>query len=205
MRGVLILLFVALLGDPAQAPASRFVTVSDRLRIHYLEAGAGTPVILHHGSAGTAASNYLSTGILQALAANHCVLALDFRGQGRSDRPVAPYASDRYPQDILEIMDRLGVEKAHLSGYSMGGEMMAPLLAIAPERIITAAFGGSGLLDPERQVHAAALAQDPKGRDRAPPPLARALKGRDHATALADPGYKAALVEFIDAHDPKDP
>lgn len=174
MRGVLILLFVALLGDPAQAPASRFVTVSDRLRIHYLEAGAGTPLILLHGGTGTAASNYLSTGILQALAANHRVLALDFRGQGRSDRPVAPYASDRYPQDILEIMDRLGVEKAHLSGYSMGGEMMAPLLAIAPERIISAAFGGSGLLGPGPP--------GPRGRPRAGP------EGPRPRPAAAGPG-----------------
>lgn len=273
MRGVLTLLFVALLAGAAhaQAPASKFATVSDGMRIHYLEAGAGTPVILLHGSTGTAESNYVATGILQALAAKHRVLALDFRGQGRSDRPAAPkrYASDRFPQDVLEIMDQLGIEKAHMAGYSMGGEMIAPLLALAPERIITATFGGSGLLEPDRRADAAALAQDPKGRDRAPPPLARrlwverdlealramdagrraqppttppidprkvvfpvlaiigeydtptrftalmartlpdfrlvVLKGRDHATALADSGYREALVEFINAHDPPDP
>lgn len=273
MRGVLTLLFVVLLAGAAhaQAPASKFATVSDGMRIHYLEAGAGTPVILLHGSTGTAESNYVATGILQALAADHRVLALDFRGQGRSDRPAAPkrYASARFPQDVLEIMDRLGIERAHLAGYSMGGEMIAPLLAVAPERIITASFGGSGLLEPDRRADAAALAQDPKGRDRAPPPLARklwverdldalramdagrraqppttppidprkvafpvlaiigeydtptrftalmkrslpdfrlvVLKGRDHATALADPGYKDALVAFIEAHDHKDP
>ena len=272
MRGVLILLFVALFGGAAhaQAPASKFVTVSDGMRIHYLEAGAGTPVILLHGSTGTAQSNYVTTGIVQALAANHRVLALDFRGQGRSDRPATArrYASDRFPQDVLEIMYQLGIEKAHLAGYSMGGEMMAPLLALAPERIITATFGGSGLLEPDRRADAAALAQDPKGRDRDPPPMARrlwvernldalrameqgrrehpptnppidprrarfpilaivgeydtptrftalmarslpdfrlvVLKGRDHATALADPGYKDALVDFINAHDPPD-
>lgn len=273
MRGVLILLFVALLGGAARAqtPESKFVTVSDGTRIHYLEAGAGPPVILLHGSTGTAHSNYVTTGIVQALAANHRVLALDFRGQGRSDRPATPkrYASNRFPQDVLEIMDRLDVRKAHLAGYSMGGEMLAPILAIAPDRIITATFGGSGLLEPDHRADAAALAQDARGRDQDPPPLARklwverdfaalrameqgrraqppttppidprqvtfpvlaivgeydtptrftalmkrslpdfrlvVLKGRDHATALADPGYKEALVEFINAHDPRDP
>jgi len=255
----------------AQEPVSKFVTVSDGLRLHYLEAGGGpgAPVILLHGSTGDAESNYVTTGILQALAADHRVLALDFRGQGKSDRPATPrrYASDRFPQDVLEVMDKLGVRRAHVSGYSMGGEMLMPLLALAPERIVTATFGGSGLLEPDPRADAAALARDARGRDRDPPPLARrlwkrenleplramaegrrrsppttsgydprrvrfpvlqilgeydtphrfsalmartlpdhrlvVLPGRDHGTALADPGYRTALTDFINANDPR--
>lgn len=186
---LLFALLVALLALPVRAQeagASRHVTVSDGMRIHYLEAGRGTPVVLLHGSSGDSESNYVVTGILQALAANHRVIALDFRGQGRSDHPAAPrrYAADRYPRDILEIMDQLGVERAHFAGYSMGGEMLAPLLALAPERIITATFGGSGLLEPDPRADAAALARDPKGRDRDPPPLAGRLWRRDNIHAL---------------------
>lgn len=241
------------------------------MRIHYLEAGQGpgAPVILLHGSTGDSESNYVATGILQALAANHRVLALDFRGQGRSDRPTSPrrYASDRFPQDVLEVMDQLGVPRAHVAGYSMGGEMLMPLLALAPERIVTATFGGSGLLELDPAADAAARAKDSRGRDRDPPPLARklwkrdnldalramaegrrqsppttsgfdprrvrfpvlqivgeydtphrfsalmartlpnhrlvVLPGRDHGTALADPAYKAALTDFINANDPR--
>ncbi|MCR5880596.1 alpha/beta fold hydrolase [Phenylobacterium sp. J367] len=270
MRGLVVLLLVLAFagGAEAQGPASRFLTVSDGTRIHYLEAGSGPAVILLHGSTGTAESNYVTTGILQALAANHRVIAPDFRGQGKSQRSLDPrrYASDRFPQDVLEIMDQLDVRKAHVAGYSMGGEMLAPLLAIAPDRILTATFGGSGLLEPDRTRDAAAMAKDVRGRDEDPPAGARrlwverspdalrameqgrraqppttppldlrkvtfpvlavvgeydtpnrftslmartlpdfrlvVLKGRGHATALADPAYKEALVEFIGANDP---
>lgn len=191
MRGLLALI-LALVALPAATLAqeprvfSRYVTVSDGMRIHYLEAGQGTPVILLHGSSGTSESNYLETGILQALAVNHRVLALDFRGQGKSDRPADPrrYASDNYPRDILAVMDKLGVQRAHFAGYSMGGEMLAPLLSLAPERIITATFGGSGLLEPDPKVDAALKAKDPKGRDRDPPPYAQRLWSRQNLDAL---------------------
>ncbi len=183
-------LAACLAGPPATAQEiqvrSAYVTVSDGMRIHYLEAGQGTPVILLHGSSGTSESNYLATGIVEALARRHRVLALDFRGQGRSDRPADPkrYASDRYPQDILEIMDRLGVRRAHFAGYSMGGEMLGHLLSLAPERIVTATFGGSGLLEPDPKVDAALEARDPKGRDRNPPRLAGRLWSLRNLEAL---------------------
>lgn len=273
MRALLATLLALVLAGPAlaQEPVSKYVTVSDGLRIHYLEAGSGpgAPVILLHGSTGDSESNYVTTGILQALAANHRVLALDFRGQGKSDRPTSPrrYASDRFPRDVLEIMDELGVKRAHVAGYSMGGEMLMPLLALAPERIVTATFGGSGMLEADPRADAAALAKDGRGRDRDPPPGAQrlwkrgnldalramiegrrqsppttppidarrvrfpilsiigeydtpnrfaslmrrsfpdyrlvVLPGRDHGTALADPGYRTALTDFINANDPR--
>lgn len=187
---LLLALALACLALPAlaQEPVSKFVTVSDGMRIHYLEAGQGpgAPVILLHGSTGDAESNYVTTGILQALAANRRVLALDFRGQGRSDRPVAPrrYASDRFPKDVLEIMDQLGIQRAHVSGYSMGAEMLMPLLAVAPERIVTATFGGAGLIEADPRLDAAALAKDRRGRDTDPPPAARRLWKRENLEAL---------------------
>jgi pimeloyl-ACP methyl ester carboxylesterase len=189
MRGLAGLALALLVAAPAMAQpaaASRTFEASDGVRIHYLEAGQGTPVILLHGSTGDSESNYVTTGILAALAANHRVIALDFRGQGDSEKPTAPrrYAADRFPQDILEAMETLGVERAHFAGYSMGGEILAPLLALAPERILSVTFGGSGLLEPDRQADAAALAKDAKGRDPDPPPGARRLWGRGDLEAL---------------------
>jgi pimeloyl-ACP methyl ester carboxylesterase len=187
IRGLLVLL-LALVALPALAaePTSRLLTMSDGMRVHVLEAGQGPPVILLHGSSGDSQSNYVETGIFQALAERHRVIAMDFRGQGRSDRPTAPrwYASDAFPRDILEVMNQLGVRRAHFAGYSMGGEMLAPLLALAPERILTATFGGSGLLEPDPRADAAALTRDAKGRDRDPPPLAAKLWKRENLEAL---------------------
>ena len=187
MRGLVAALLV-LFALPALAAerTSRLLTLSDGMRVHVLEAGQGPAVILLHGSSGTSQSNWVETGIFDALAERHRVIAMDFRGQGRSDRPTAPrwYAADRFPQDVIELMDQLGVRRVHLAGYSMGGEMIAPLLALAPERILSATFGGSGLLEPDPKADAAALARDVRGRDRDPPPLAGRLWSRDNREAL---------------------
>lgn len=186
MRGALALILV-LLAAPAWAagplpPGARsaFVTVSDGARIHYDEMGQGSPVILLHGLSGTGYSNWVHTGIMQALAERHRVIVPDFRGQGDSQVFWEPkrYAADRFPRDILDLMDALGIRKAHFAGYSFGGEMEAPLLSLAPERILTMTFGGSGLIEPDPARDAAAAALDPKGHDIHPPPLYGTLWGK---------------------------
>jgi pimeloyl-ACP methyl ester carboxylesterase len=48
-------------------------------------------------------------------------------------------------QDVIELMDHLKIDKAHIHGYSMGGGITAQLLATHPERFLTASFGGSGV------------------------------------------------------------
>ncbi|HEY8617706.1 alpha/beta hydrolase [Phenylobacterium sp.] len=189
MRAILAALALLLLAAGAaraQAPVSRYVTASDGVRLHVLEAGQGPAVVLLHGATGSAEANYVRTGILQALAARHRVIALDWRGHGESQRPHSPrrYAADRFPRDVLEVMDQLGVERAHVAGYSLGGEMLAPLLALAPERLLSATFGGSGLLDPDPARDAAAAAKDAAGRDRDPPPLAARLWTGPDAEAM---------------------
>jgi pimeloyl-ACP methyl ester carboxylesterase len=67
-------------------------------------------------------------------------------------------------------MDHLKIPKAHIHDYSMGGGMTGQLLAMAPERFITAGFGGSGLTETDPDLRAKAAAMDDKlpkatGRD----------------------------------------
>ena len=98
----------AVFGGSAQAaPKDAFFTASDGAKLHYLEEGRGTPVILLHGYTGSAQGNWYGPGIAQALAANHRVIAINARGHGMSDKPHDParYASDRMPSDVLELMD----------------------------------------------------------------------------------------------------
>ena len=107
-------------------PKEDFMTTSDGVKIHYYVMGKGTPVVLIHGYTGTAWGNWFANGIAQALAKNHMVVALDCRNHGKSDKPVANGPGKA--QDVVELMDHLKIQKAHIHGYSMGGGITAQLL-----------------------------------------------------------------------------
>jgi pimeloyl-ACP methyl ester carboxylesterase len=153
----------------AAEPTDGFFQASDGVKIHYLEAGkakaTGAPVILIHGYTGTANGNWFLNGVADALAAKHWVVAIDCRGHGKSEKPHDPKKyGPQMAEDVIELMDHLKIDKAHVHGYSMGGGITAQLLAKHPERFLTAAFGGSGVseVDPK---HKAEVPQDKPGPD----------------------------------------
>ena len=143
-------------------PTEDFMTASDGVKIHYYVMGKGTPVILIHGYTGTAWGNWFSNGIAQALAKNHMVVALDCRNHGKSDKPVANGPGKA--EDVVELMDHLKIKRAHIHGYSMGGGITGRLLTMIPDRIITAAFGGSGIAESDPEMRAK-VAADKQGSD----------------------------------------
>ncbi|HST22139.1 MAG TPA: alpha/beta hydrolase [Blastocatellia bacterium] len=132
------------------------MTASDGVKIHYYVKGKGTAVILIHGYTGSAAGNWIANGNFDALAKSHMVVALDCRNHGKSDKP--QINGPGKAEDVVELMDHLKIKKAHFHGYSMGGGIVGRLLAMIPDRMITASFGGSGI--PE---------VDPAWREKVPP------------------------------------
>ena len=143
------------------------VTVSDGVRIHYQEAGEGVPVVLLHGYTSCCDASWFADGMAKELARTHRVIGIDARGHGRSEKPYDPakYDGDRMPRDVIEVLDSLGVGKAHFHGYSMGGGIVAHLMARHPDRFITASFGGSGVRETDEALAAQAAARDPQGLD----------------------------------------
>ena len=165
MRRSLALALCLGAAPPASAdvkPQHAFFTTKDNVKIHYVTLGKGSPVVLIHGYTGSAEGNWFRNGIAPALAKSHRVIALDCRNHGKSDKP-QPGGPGR-AEDVLELMDHLKIPKAHLHGYSMGGGIVGRLMALAPERILTAGFGGSGIqeADPEWR---AKVPPDKEGRD----------------------------------------
>ena len=101
----------------------RFRTVRTRTgRLSVAEAGAGQPVLALHGLGGTKAS-FLPT--LAALApAGYRVTAVDLPGFGESDKPIgAPYDAAWFARRVLDVLDALELDRAHLVGNSMGGRI----------------------------------------------------------------------------------
>jgi pimeloyl-ACP methyl ester carboxylesterase len=73
---------------------------------------------------------------------------MDCRGHGKSDKPqdAASYG-DEMAFDVVRLMEHLGIEKAHVAGYSMGGFITSKLLILHAERIKSAVIGGAGWID----------------------------------------------------------
>jgi len=115
------------------------------VRLAYLEQGQGEPIILLHGGMADSEYNWVQFGIIDALAKGHRVIALDLRGHGRSAKPHEVRQYGRVmAQDVLNLMDALKIDKAHLLGYSLGSLVTLTLVADHPGRVLSAAFGGPG-------------------------------------------------------------
>jgi pimeloyl-ACP methyl ester carboxylesterase len=111
--------------------------------IRYMDAGAGTPVLLVHGFTADIERSWIETGILPDLARDYRVVAFDLRGHGTSDKPHDPRAYDEVGVDAVRLMDHLKIRKAHLVGYSLGGIIAAKLLVTYPQRFLSAVLGGA--------------------------------------------------------------
>jgi pimeloyl-ACP methyl ester carboxylesterase len=112
----------------------RFEDVATRSgHISTLQAGSGDPVLAIHGLGATKAS-FLPT--VAALAGRYRVIALDLPGFGESGKPLgAPYDARFFAESLLELLDALGIERAHLIGNSLGGRVALETGLRAPDRV----------------------------------------------------------------------
>lgn len=129
---------------PEKTWTDHFWTGPDGTKFHYVEQGEGTPIILIHGLTSSAVNNWFTTMIGQKLAKTNRVIALDMRGHGETG-PSPEDSNGTMIQDVVDLMDHLKIEKAHIGGFSMGGATTAGLLKVAPERFLTAAVMGIGI------------------------------------------------------------
>ncbi len=119
----------------------------DGVAINYIDEGTGPAVVLVHGFAVSLQSNWRAPGIADGVVrSGRRVVALDCRGHGHSGKPLDPraYEGTKMADDVIAVMDHLGIEKADLVGYSMGGMLSASLLVRHPEHFRTVTLAGVG-------------------------------------------------------------
>jgi pimeloyl-ACP methyl ester carboxylesterase len=102
------------------------------LKFHLAEAGAGEDVVLclH----GWPQHWYEWRHLMSALADRHRVIALDLRGFGWSDAPASGYEKENLADDVLAVLDALGIRQVKLVGHDWGGWIGFLLCLRAPQR-----------------------------------------------------------------------
>lgn len=112
----------------------RFVSTPTYGRIRVAEIGKGNQetIIFQHGLNGHLEA-YAKN--LTALAEHFHVIAFDYVGHGLSDKSIDEYNPAVFADQMLELMDALGIEKAHLSGESLGGWVSGLFAARHPHRV----------------------------------------------------------------------
>jgi pimeloyl-ACP methyl ester carboxylesterase len=111
------------------------------VRLHYELSGEGPLVIL---IAGWALNTHFWEGVLPYLEPTHSVLRYDVRGTGRSASPTdIEYSRAADAEDLLALMDRLKVRKAHLVGHSKGARISLIFAMLHPERVLSVTAIGS--------------------------------------------------------------
>ena len=129
------------------------------LRYHVAEHGSGPEaVLLLHGFTGSSAS---WTPVVDALAQRYRVFVPDLIGHGATEAPedVSRYRIDRATDDLITLLDELGLPAVHWIGYSMGARLALHAALRHPSRVrtLTLESGSPGLAAPaEREARVAA-------------------------------------------------
>jgi len=116
--------------DPA--PHKSSFVMANGIRLHYLDwGGPGPALILIHGYAS---NPHVFDDLAPALTDGFRVVAYARRGHGQSDTK-GPFDTATLTNDLRGLMDGLGIAKAHLAGWSMGGVEITSMAGIHPERV----------------------------------------------------------------------
>ena len=109
---------------------------------YYIEQGKGFPLILLHGN-GEDCSYFLHQ--MEPFAQHFRVLAIDTRGHGKTPRGERPFTIRQFADDLLAFMDQHAIEKAHILGFSDGGNIAMVFALAHPERVERLILNGANL------------------------------------------------------------
>lgn len=114
----------------------------DGVELHYVQQGEGADILLLHG---WGCDHTIWQALLRRFPPSVRVTAVDFPPWGESDKPPPSWGVPEYAEQILHLLDALGIGQCDLVGHSFGGRVAIWLAAHHPDRIrrmvLTAAAG----------------------------------------------------------------
>jgi haloalkane dehalogenase len=117
----------------------------DGLRMHYVDEGSGTPILLLHGEPTW---SFLYRKLIPLLSRGARVIAPDYFGFGRSDKPIEPawYSYDRHYDSIERLVEALDLHDLTLVVHDWGGPIGLRLAVERPERVRRLVITQTGIL-----------------------------------------------------------
>lgn len=178
-----------------------FVDLPTGARLFYEDVGQGEPLIAIHGFLGT---GRVDLGhVIDWLSQDYRVLAPTIRGYGESQPKPRDYPPDFYhrdARDVLAFMDALNIDRAHILGYSDGGEISLICAGSAPERFKSVtAWGAVGYFGPamrpfaQRMYPATWMSEEDKQRNGITDPDAFVLGWINAVKHMIDSGGDVSL------------
>lgn len=112
------------------------------IKLNYIDKGTGEPFILLHGN-----GEYLEyfEHQIEEFSKEYRVIALDTRGHGKSPRGDKPFTIRQFADDLKDFMDEIGIEKAHILGFSDGGNIAMIFAMKYPDRVNKVILNGANL------------------------------------------------------------
>lgn len=147
MSGILVVLVILLFGmktvnatsnatptDHSSLPPgfTQGYVHTNGIRLHYVQAGQGTPIVLLHGFPENAHEWYK---VMPALAQHYHVIALDMRGAGQSDAPPTGYDKTTLAQDVHGVVQQLHLGSINLAGHDIGSMVAYFYAAMYPTEV----------------------------------------------------------------------
>jgi pimeloyl-ACP methyl ester carboxylesterase len=102
------------------------------VELYYEIHGEGAPLVMLHGGVAPAEMFGVPLG---EMSKHHKVIAIHMRGHGLSTDAEAPWSSELMADDVAALLDEIGIGKADVMGYSMGGAVALQLTIRHPEKV----------------------------------------------------------------------
>jgi pimeloyl-ACP methyl ester carboxylesterase len=112
------------------------------IKPHYIEQGEGFPLILLHGN-GEDVRYFVHQ--MEPFSQHFRVIAIDTRGHGQTPRGDAPFTIRQFAEDLQGFMDAHEIDKAHILGFSDGGNIAMIFAMTHPERVEKLILNGANL------------------------------------------------------------
>lgn len=183
---------------------SNMATVNiNGIELNYEVEGQGTPIILVHGHPF---NHTMWLPQIAAFSKDYQVIAPDLRGYGKSTlHDAANTKFEDYATDVLKLADHLGVDRFHLGGLSMGGQIIMEIYRQAPRRVksllLADTFAGLDTMEAKQARNESASQMENEGMDKyANESIYKMIKS-DHVETMPD--VAAHVLSMMKATSPK--
>jgi pimeloyl-ACP methyl ester carboxylesterase len=128
-------------------PATGHILAVNGMEMFYEVHGKGEPLVLLHGFGG---SSQVWEKFIPELSKNYKTIVPDLRGHGRSTNPTGRFTHRQSAQDVLMLLDKLGITQVRGMGISTGGMKLIHMATQQPSRVEAMVLIGATIYFPEQ-------------------------------------------------------